>query len=152
MHFTASPSSGHPIDFDESVSNQGGSPVETVLAALGSCSAMDVISIATKKRQAIQGYEIHVSGSQRDEYPQVFTEIDVTHEVTGTSLSEAAIRRAIQLSATKYCPVSAMLSAGATVVHHRYLIHSTGPERFEAAGEVVATGPYARPDILQDQR
>lgn len=105
MHFTASPSSGHPIDFDESVSNQGGSPVETVLAALGSCSAMDVISIATKKRQAIQGYEIHVSGSQRDEYPQVFTEIDVTHEVTGTSLSEAAIRRAIQLSATKYCPV-----------------------------------------------
>ena len=67
-----------------------------------------------------------MTGSQRDEYPQVFTEIDVVHEVTGPDLSEAAIRRAIELSATKYCPVNAMLSAGATVVHHRYVVHSTG--------------------------
>jgi putative redox protein len=148
MRFAASPSSGHPIAFDDRESNQGGSPVETVLAALGSCSAMDVISIVEKKRQAVTDYEIHVTGSQRDEYPQVFTEIDVVHEVTGTDLSEAAIRRAIELSATKYCPVNAMLSAGATVVHHRYAIHSTGAKAFDAAGEVVATGPYARPDII----
>ncbi len=94
-------------------------------------------------------YEIHVTGSQRDEYPQVFTEIDVVHELTGTDLSEAAIRRAIELSATKYCPVNAMLSAGATVVHHRYVIHSSGATPFEASGEVVATGPYARPDIIE---
>lgn len=148
MAFAASPSSGHRIDFDDRTSDQGGSPVETILAALGSCSAMDVVSIATKKRQAIEAYEIHVSGSQRDEYPQVFTEIEVSHELTGPGLSEAAIRRAIELSATKYCPVNAMLSAGATVVHHRYVIHSTGPKPFEASGEVVATGPYARPDTI----
>jgi putative redox protein len=151
MRFIASPSSGHPIAFDDRDSNQGGSPVETVLSALGSCSAMDVISIVTKKRQAVEAYEIHVTGSQRDEYPQVFTDIDVVHEVTGTNLSEAAIRRAIELSATKYCPVNAMISAGATVVHHRYVIHSSGRAPLEAAGEVVATGPYARPDILEDQ-
>ncbi len=148
MLFTASPSSGHAISFDDSTSGRGGSPVETVLSALGSCTAMDVISIASKKRQAIETYDIHVTGSQRDEYPQVFTEIDVVHEVTGRDLSEAAIRRAIELSATKYCPVNAMLSAGATVVHHRYVIHSTGSAPFEASSEVVATGPYARPDII----
>jgi putative redox protein len=148
MRFAASPSSGHPIAFDDRESNQGGSPVETVLSALGSCSAMDVISIVEKKRQAVTAYEIHVTGSQRDEYPQVFTEIEVVHELTGTDLSEAAIRRAIELSATKYCPVNAMLSAGATVVHHRYVIHSGGPKPFEASGEVVASGPYARPDII----
>jgi putative redox protein len=152
MWFAASPSSGHPIAFDDRASNQGGSPVETILSALGACAAMDVISIATKKRQAVEAYEIHVTGSQRDEYPQVFTEIEVVHEVTGPNLSEAAIRRAIELSATKYCPVNAMLSAGATVVHHRYVIHATGDAAYEAAGEVVATGPYARPDILEDQR
>jgi len=152
MLFAASPSSGHPIAFDDRSSNKGGSPVETILSALGACSAMDVISIAIKKRQAVTGYDIHVTGSQRDEYPQVFTEIDVIHEVTGTNLSEAAIRRAIELSATKYCPVNAMISAGATVVHHRYVIHSTGTTPFEASGEVVSTGPYARPDILEDQR
>ncbi len=152
MLFSASPSSGHPIAFDDRASGQGGSPVETILSALGACSAMDVISIATKKRQRVTGYEIHVTGSQRDEYPQVFTEIDVVHEVTGRNLSQAAIRRAIELSATKYCPVNAMISAGATVVHHRYVIHSTGDAPYDAAGEVVATGPYARPDVLKDQR
>ena len=123
------------------------SPVETVLVALGACTAMDVVSIATKKRQRLASYRIHVRGDQRDEYPQVFTEIDVVHEVTGENLSEAAIRRSIELSATKYCPVSAMISAGATVVHHRYRIHSTGTATYEAENEVIATGPYARPDV-----
>ena len=113
---------------------------------------MDVVSIAAKKRQAIDGYRILVRGSQRDEYPQVFTEIVVTHEVVGRDLSEAAIRRSIELSATKYCPVNAMISAGATVVHHRYRIVSSGASPFEADGEVITTGPYARPDILADQR
>jgi putative redox protein len=152
MHFHAAPSSGHAYDFDDRESDLGGSPVETLLAALGACTAMDVASIALKKRQAIDSYRVHVSGDQRDEYPQVFTEIEVVHEVAGTDLSEAAIRRCIELSATKYCPVNAMLSAGATVVHHRYLIHSGGAQPYEARGEVIATGPYARPEILADQR
>ena len=83
MQFVATPSSGHVIAFDERSSNQGGSPVETVLAALAACTAMDVISIAVKKRQAVERYEVEASGSQRDEYPQVFTEIDVVHVVAG---------------------------------------------------------------------
>jgi putative redox protein len=112
---------------------------------------MDVISIVTKKRQVLDAYRIHVRGDQRTEYPQVFTEIDVVHEVTGRNLSEAAIRRSIELSATKYCPVSAMISAGATVIHHRYRIHSSGAEHYKAEGEVIATGPYAPLDILADQ-
>lgn len=148
MQFHAEPSSGHAQEFDTRESDKGGSPVETVLVALASCTAMDVISITAKKRQAIEVYRIHASGSQRDEYPQVFTEIDLVHEVSGAGLSEAAIRRSIELSATKYCPVNAMLSAGATVVHHRYRIHSTGERPYEAEGEVIATGPYQRPDIL----
>ena len=148
MQFHAEPSSGHALEFDTRESDQGGSPVETVLAALASCSAMDVVSIAVKKRQALDAYRIHVTGSQRDEYPQVFTEIDLVHEVSGAGLSEAAIRRSIELSATKYCPVNAMLSAGATVVHHRYRIHSSGERPYEAEGEVIATGPYQRPDVL----
>jgi putative redox protein len=148
MQFVAEPSSGHVIAFDERASNQGGSPVETVLAALAACTAMDVISIANKKRQAVERYLVEASGSQRDEYPQVFSEIDVVHVVSGTDLSEAAIRRCIELSATKYCPVSAMLSAGATVIHHRYRISSTGKRPFEAEGLVISTGPYRRPDVL----
>jgi putative redox protein len=110
---------------------------------------MDVISIASKKRQAVTGYVVEASGNQRDEYPQVYTDIVVTHVFEGDDLSEAAIRRAIELSATKYCPVSAMISAGATVVHHRYRIASGGGRPYEAEGEVIATGPYRRADVLR---
>ena len=144
--FQSATGTGRSIGFGEAARGFL-SPVETVLVALGACTAMDVISIATKKRQRLASYRIHVRGDQRDEYPQVFTEIDVVHEVTGDNLSEAAIRRAIELSATKYCPVSAMISAGATVIHHRYRVHSTGAATYEAEDEVIATGPYARPDV-----
>jgi putative redox protein len=148
MKFHADPSSGHPYDFDDRQSDTGASPVETVLAALASCSAMDVISIASKKRQNVSAYRIEATGDQRDEYPQVFSVITVVHDIEGTDLSEAAIRRAIELSATKYCPVNAMVSAGATVVHHRYRIRSGGSRPYEAEREVLATGPYRRVDVI----
>ena len=151
MRFEAMPSSGHELAFDDRTSNRGGSPVETILAALGSCTAMDVVSIAAKKRVHVDEYRIHVTGSQRDEYPQVYTEVTVVHEIVGPDIDEAGVRRSIELSATKYCPVNAMMSAGATVVHHRYKIVSTGAMPYESEGEVIATGPYARPDILADQ-
>ena len=146
--FHAEPSSGHPLDFDDRTSNTGGSPVEPVLSALAACSGMDVVSILTKKRQAVTGYWVEVVGNQRDEYPQVYTDVFVTHEVEGRELSEAAIRRAIELSATKYCPVSAMIAAGATTVHHRYKIRSEGAMDFAIEGEVLSTGPYRRPDVI----
>jgi putative redox protein len=148
--FAAVTGTGRQISFGEA-SRGLLSPVETVLVALGSCSAMDVISIARKKRQVVETYRIHVRGDQRSEYPQVYTEIEVVHEVRGRDISEAAIRRSIELSATRYCPVNAMISAGATTVHHRYRIASTGNKPYEAEGEVIVTGPYARPDIVVDQ-
>ena len=146
--FVAQTATGRSIVFGDEVGGNEHSPVEMIVTALAACSAMDVISIATKKRQAIDRYEVHAIGDQRDEYPQVVTEVTVTHEVWGANLSEAAIRRSIELSATKYCPVSAMVSAGATVVHHRYRIHGTGPTLLEVEGEVVSTGPYRRPDVV----
>jgi putative redox protein len=148
MAFAAAMSSGHTFRFDDRPSNTGASPVETVLAALAACSAMDVVSIALKKRQRISRYVVHVTATQREAYPQVFPRIDVVHEVEGAGVSEAAIRRCIELSALKYCPVSAMLSAGATEIHHRYEVRRTGRSALAASGEVVVTGPYRRPDIV----
>ena len=109
---------------------------------------MDIVSVLAKKRQVITTYEIDVRAEQRDEYPQVLTRIDITHILEGTVLLEAAVRRAIELSASKYCPVNAMLSAGATEVHHRFRMRCTGAEPKEAEGEVMVTGPDRRPDIV----
>ncbi len=109
---------------------------------------MDVVSILDKKRQPVVDYRIAVSANQRDEYPQVLTRIDVLHDVAGPRLTEAGVRRAIELSALKYCPVNAMLSAGETEIHHRYVVRGTGDVPFEAEGEVVVTGPYRRPEVV----
>jgi putative redox protein len=89
-----------------------------------------------------------VTGTQREAYPQVFPRIDVVHEVEGDDISEDAIRRCIELSAGKYCPVSAMLSAGATEIHHGFAIRSGGAAPYESSGEVIVTGPYHRPDVI----
>jgi putative redox protein len=126
------------------------SPVETVVAALAACSAMDVVSVALKKRQSFTRYEVRVEAVQRDAYPQVLTRVDMLHEVEGPRVSVEAIRRCIELSATKYCPVNAMLSAGETEVHHRYRVIGTGPKPFDESGEVLVTGPYLRPEAQSD--
>ena len=146
--FTTTTGSGRTFTWGDDAAKTELSPVETVAVALGACSAMDVISIALKKRQGLERYMVHVHAEQRDEYPQVLTRVDVTHEVIGPRVDESAIRRCIELSATKYCPINAMLSAGATEVHHRYIVHNNGPAPFMAEGEVITTGPYRRPDVV----
>ncbi len=145
--FVTRTGTGRSLVFGDVTEANEYSPVESVLASLAACSAMDVIGIALKKRQNVERYEIHAVGEQRDEYPQVLTEVTVTHEVWGVDLSEPAIRRCIELSATKYCPVNAMVSAGATTVHHRYAIHTraAGAEAGSAPVEPGGRGHHDRP-------
>jgi putative redox protein len=149
MRFVARVGSGHDVAFDDRETDTAGGPTESLLAALAACTGMDVISIARKKRQAVESYVVHARGDQRTEYPQVFTRIDLVHELVGPDVTEDAIRRCIELSATIYCPISAMLSAGATEIHHGFRIRNTGPSPFEAEAEVLVTGPYARPDVVR---
>jgi len=111
-------------------------PKEALLAALAGCTAMDVASLLRKKRQVAHTYEIEVTGEATDTHPRVFTAIRVEHRIEGAVEAEA-LRRSIELSATRYCPVSAMLSAVATI-EHRYRLTADG-ESHEAV--VAITGP-----------
>jgi len=148
MRFTATTGTGRALQFGDDPERGELSPVETVAATLAACSAMDVVSILGKKRQVFDAYRVEVRAEQRDAYPQVFTRIDVTHVLEGHGLEEAGVRRAIELSASKYCPVNAMVSAGATEVHHHFRISRSGAEPREASGEVLVTGPDRRPDVV----
>ena len=112
-------------------------PKETLLAALAGCTSMDVASILRKKRQAAEAYEISVSGESADEHPRRFVAITVEHRVGGDVAPEA-LRRSIELSATRYCPIVAMLSASCTI-EHRYRL--TGVDGDEHAALVAVTGP-----------
>ena len=147
--FSAKTGTGRTYAFGDLLAANEYSPVESMVASLAACTGMDVISILLKKRQVIDRYEIEGRALQRTEYPQVLTEIEIVHVVEGSVVLEHAVRRAIELSATKYCPVNAMLSAGATEIHHRYRMHCTGAEEREAEGEVIVTGPFRRPDVIE---
>jgi putative redox protein len=91
-------------------------PMELVLIALGSCTAVDVISILKKKRQQVTDYRVEVSGARREEHPHSYTRLDVKHIVRGHAVSEQAVARAIELSDTKYCSVAASLRGSAEIV------------------------------------
>lgn len=86
-------------------------PMELLLAALGSCTAYDVVDIMTKKRQPLGRYRIEVEGIQAETHPKRFTHITVTHYGAGPEVTEAALSRAAELSHRKYCPVAASLNA-----------------------------------------
>ena len=148
MRFVARMGSGHEVVMDDRHGDSGARPTELVLAGLGGCTAMDVTSILRKKRQGMTRLEVHVGATQRDAYPQIFTDIDLLVEVEGPRVSVEAVCQAIELAARKYCSVSAMLAAGETVIHHRYRVIGTGVDAFDASGEVGVSGPFARPEAL----
>lgn len=138
--------SGHRILLDDGSGDTGARPSELVPLALAGCTAMDVISILRKKRQEVTRYEVRTSGTQRDEPPSAFTRIDVVHEVDGPSIDVEAVRRAIELSATRYCSVGATLSAGETEIHHAYIVRSGGAAQVSA--DVVVIGPAGRVEVV----
>jgi putative redox protein len=119
-------------------------PKETLLAALAGCTAMDVGSILRKKRQVVESYEIAVSAESATEHPRVFTVIRVEHRVSGRVEPEP-LRRSIELSATGYCPVNAMLSRAARIEHWYRLTDATGATT-EAL--VAVTGPDGNSRVL----
>jgi putative redox protein len=148
MGFRATTGTNRTYSFGDDPDANEYSPVETVVAALAACTAMDIVSILGKKRQVLTSYTIEARADQRDEYPQVLTRVDIVHVLEGPNLVEAAVRRAIELSASKYCPVSAMIAAGATEIHHGFRMRSTGDAPTEASGEVIVTGPRRQPDLV----
>ncbi len=121
MRFDAEAGSGHHVTLDaaeqDGGQNTGFRPMELLLAGLGGCTGMDVISILRKKRQQVTGYEVHVSGIRAEDHPMVFVEITVEHIVTGHRIQPEAVARAIQLSEERYCGAGAMLGKVAHLTH-----------------------------------
>lgn len=138
LRFRALTGSGHGLVLDDAAGDAGPRPAELLLVALAGCTAMDVISILRKKRQVVEGYEVSVRGHQRSEHPNAFTDIEVHHLVRGP-VDAAAVRRAIELSATRYCSVGAGLSSGVARLRHEFQVD--GPDGI-VVGEVCITGPH----------
>jgi putative redox protein len=147
MRFEAQVGSGHTIVLDDGESDTGSRPAELVGVALAGCTGMDVISILRKKRQVVTAYEVRTDGVQVDQHPHNFTRFDVTHVVSGDDVDEEAVRRAILLSATKYCSVGSTLASGALEIRHGYILQSADGAEM-SSGEVLVIGPNELPEEL----
>ncbi len=123
--FAGKTDSNHWITVD-GPENFGGSdagirPKELLLLSLAGCTASDVVSILQKKRVKLDDFEINISAEMTEEHPRVFTKIDLEYVFYGDNIAEKDVERAIELSETKYCGVTAMLEK-ALEINHTYKI------------------------------
>jgi putative redox protein len=94
--------------------NAGLRPMETLLAALAGCSALDVLHIMKKQRQHLERLEVEVEGQRADAIPAVFTKIHVRFIGYGP-IDLPQFQKAVALSTEKYCSVSRMLEPSVAI-------------------------------------
>jgi putative redox protein len=89
--------------------NDGFRPMELMALSLAGCTAMDVISILSKKRQNVTNFAVEVEATQAEDHPRIFTSAKIIYRFRGNEIDPVAVERAIELSKDKYCPAQGML-------------------------------------------
>jgi len=122
-------------------------PMELIAIGLASCTAMDVISILLKKREAVTAFDVQVHAEQAPAYPKVFTRAVIEYFVTGHSVAEEAVLRSIELSALIYCPAQAMLSQVMPIdlKYHIFEDQGNGERTLVKSGVYIPSPDQAKP-------
>jgi putative redox protein len=122
--FLGESGSGHTVVMDGAPEyggrNAGIRPMETLLVGRGGCACFDVMSILRKSRQNVQRCTAELSAERAAQAPAVFTSIHIHFKVVGDKLKEAQVKRAVELSAEKYCSASIMMTRAGAEVSHSY--------------------------------
>jgi putative redox protein len=128
--FVGESGSGHSVVMDgpEDLGgrNLGPRPMEMLLLGTGGCSVYDVMSMLKKARQQVVDCRVQMDAERADAVPAVFTRINMHFVVTGVGLKENHVRRAVELSAEKYCSASIMLGAAGVEITHSFEIREFG--------------------------
>lgn len=127
--FVGESGSGHSVVMDGPPDaggrNSGVRPMEMLLLGLGGCSAYDVVSILKKSRQQVTDCKAELQAERAESVPSVFTKIHLHFVVSGCGLKETQVRRAVNLSADKYCSAAIMLARGGVAISHDFTIEET---------------------------
>ena len=119
--FVGESDSGHAVVMDGPPDgggrNLGIRPMEMVLIGMGGCTAYDVLHILKKSRQDVEGCSVEIEAQRADSVPKVFTQIHIHFIVRGRALTANSVKRAVDLSAEKYCSASIMLGKTAEITH-----------------------------------
>lgn len=129
MAFEAITEEGHSVLMDASPEvggeGRGPRPMEMVLMGLGGCTGIDVVLMLQKGKQDIDDCQIDITAERSDTVPKVYSKIHVHFKVSGRALNEKKVKRAVGLSAEKYCSVSKMLEATVALSHDYEIIERT---------------------------
>ena len=124
--FVGESGSGHTVVMDgpEDLGgrNLAARPMEMLLLGTGGCSIYDVLTMLKKSRQQVVDCRVELDAQRADAVPAVFTQINMHFVVTGVGLKESHVKRAVELSAEKYCSASIMLGAAGVEITHSYEI------------------------------
>lgn len=124
VSFIAESGSGHKVVMDGPAElggrNLGARPMEMMLMGMGGCTSFDVMTILKKSRQQVTRCEAIIKAERADAVPAVFTKIHIHFVVEGYDLKDTQVKRAVELSAEKYCSASIMLQAAGVVITHGY--------------------------------
>ncbi|MCK5639803.1 MAG: OsmC family protein [Gammaproteobacteria bacterium] len=122
--FVGEAGSGHGVVMDGPPDmggrNLGVRPMEMMLLGMGGCTAFDVMHILKKARQSVTDCVAELSAERAEVEPKVFTAIHVHFIIRGQGLKEAHVKRAVELSAEKYCSASIMLGNAGVEITHDY--------------------------------
>lgn len=113
------------MDVDESNGGQnlGPRPKAMLLAGLGGCTGMDVVSILKKMKVVVDGFEIRIEAEMTEEHPKIYHTIVLYYIFKGKDLPLDKIETAVSLSQEKYCGVSAMLGK-ASKIEYKIILES----------------------------
>ena len=119
--FEGTPGSGHAVRMDGPPDfggkDSGVRPMEMLLLGLGGCTAFDVVHILQKGRHPVTDCVVEVEAQRAETDPKVFTRIHLHYRVSGDGLRDAVVKRAVELSADKYCSASIMFAQVAELTH-----------------------------------
>lgn len=104
LYFTASTQRGYDMEFDANV-QMGCMPLEGLLLSLAGCVAIDVVSILKKMRCSLSSMSMKIHGKRSETPPQRLCSAVLELFLKGDNLPEEKVRRAVSLSAEKYCSV-----------------------------------------------
>ena len=118
--FEATDENGHNLQTDSSIENGGSNygfrPMQLILSALGSCSAIDMVSVLKKQRQTVEQFKIKITGErEQGKIPSLWKSINVLFELHG-NIDKKKAEKAGALSIEKYCSVAETLRRGGTEI------------------------------------
>ena len=126
--FEATSSTGHKVMMDASKEvggeDRGSRPMELLLMGLGGCSGIDVMMMLEKGKQNVTDCKMEITSERADAVPAIYTKIHLHFTVTGSELNEKKVKRAVELSADKYCSVSKMLEKTAEMTHSYEIVEA----------------------------